>query len=110
MTAMTWRTPTTARSASSTSSATRGATPVSLEIYAEFAAVRPNSREACTRLGTAPSLATGSIRRGSRPGIGGSGDEEEGSDGVGLRARRNAEGGDSLGWHGRMSPYTRSRK
>ena len=31
----------------------------------------PNSREACTRDGTAPSLATGSIRRGSRPGSAG---------------------------------------
>ena len=36
-------------------------------------------------------------------GIGGGGDEEEGSDGASLRARRGHAGGDSLGWHGRVS-------
>ena len=44
--------------------------PGKAQIDAELAAV-PDSREACTRQGTAPSLATGSIRRGSRPGSAG---------------------------------------
>ena len=101
MTAITWRTPTTARSAYSTSSATRGATPVSLQIDAELAAVARFAR-GVHAAGHRAQLGDGLDQARQQAGIGGSGDEEEGSDGASLRARRSNAGGDSLGWHGRI--------
>src|SRR5262245_22752144 len=69
-TAITCRTPTMARNACSTNSAVRGATPTRRKSTVS-SLPSPASRVACTRDGTAPSLATGSIRRGNRPGSAG---------------------------------------
>ena len=87
MTAITWRTPTTARRAYSTSSAVRGATPASLQIDAELAAVARFAR-GMHAAGHGAELGDGLDQARQQAGIGGGGDEEEGADGAGLRARR----------------------